>query len=191
VECYQRFYLPSLDKQVIPPLVDTVSDSLVFDIKVKSNLLKKNFCSQSTLINSDKDSPIINFDEPQNKLEIIKITLQDVEDALKSLKINEATGPDEISKRILRETTSELKTPLSSLFNFSLQCSTVPLSWKEAHVCAVFKKGDPSMPNNFRPIYLLCCPEKVNERVVFKHLYIFFRDNTFLSTLQSGFTPGD
>ena len=30
------------------------------------------------------------------------------------------------------------------LFNKSLYEDQVPMKWKEAHVCAVFKKGDPS-----------------------------------------------
>jgi hypothetical protein len=120
---------------------DTVSGSFVFDIKATSNLLYI-FCSQSRLINSDKELP--------------KVTLT-------------KHKTDEIINRTLRETASEpKKSPLCSLLNFSVQCRTVSLSWKEVHGCVIFKKGDYSMPNNCRPISLLCCQENNLERIVFK-----------------------
>jgi hypothetical protein len=56
----------------------------------------------------------------------------------------------------------------------------------KANVCAVFKKGDPSVPNNHRPISLLCCVEKVFERIIFKYLFNFLQDNnSFLPYSQA------
>ena len=45
--------------------------------------------------------------------------------------------------------------------------------------------------SNYHPISLLNCLEKVPERVVFKHIYNYYRDNGILSPLQSGFIPAD
>lgn len=47
------------------------------------------------------------------------------------------------------------------------------------------------MPNNYRPISLLYCMEKVLERIRFKNIFNFPHDNDFISPLQSGFKPGD
>ena len=47
-----------------------------------------------------------------------------------------------------------------------------------------------SVPN-YRPISLLICIEKVAERVVFKHLYNHLHEDSILTPLQSGFTPGN
>jgi hypothetical protein len=66
-----------------------------------------------------------------------------------------------------------------------------PTQWKDANVSAIFKKGDPSLVNNYRPISLLSNIEKVFERLIFKHVYNFFLDNNILSPFQSGFVPGD
>ena len=43
----------------------------------------------------------------------------------------------------------------------------------------------------FRPIYLLCCVEKVFERLIFKRLFSFLQENNVLTSFQSGFIPGD
>jgi hypothetical protein len=67
----------------------------------------------------------------------------------------------------------------------------MPPCWKIANVCAVFKKGDPALPSNYRPISLLNTIEKVFERIIFKHIFNFFRDTNFFSPCQSGFLPGD
>ena len=44
--------------------------------------------------------------------------------------------------------------------------------------------------NNYRPISLLNSEAKVFERLIFKHLYNI-RDNNLLTSLQSGFIPGE
>ena len=55
----------------------------------------------------------------------------------------------------------------------------------------IAKSGYRSSPSNYYPISLLRNPEKCFERVVFKHLYNHFHDNQILTSLQSGFIPGD
>ncbi len=47
------------------------------------------------------------------------------------------------------------------------------------------------MVSNYRPISLLSTVGKVFEKVVFKRLYNYLRDHDLLSSLQSGFVPGD
>ena len=63
--------------------------------------------------------------------------------------------------------------------------------WKEANVTLIFKKEDPSVVSNYRPISLLSAVGKVLEKIVHKHLFNFVRDHELLSALQSGFIPGD
>jgi hypothetical protein len=46
-----------------------------------------------------------------------------------------------------------------------------PTSWKIAHVIAVFKKGDKSLPSNYRLISLISCVGKIMERVIYKYVF--------------------
>ena len=110
---------------------------------------------------------------------------------LKTLPVAKASGPDGLSYRVLRELSKELSVPYCSLFNQSLRMGIVPSSYKEANVCPVPKTGDLSLVSNYRPISLLNSEDKVLERLVFKHLFNHLRDNNLLSSLQSGFLPGD
>ena len=74
---------------------------------------------------------------------------------LKSLPVEKATGPDGLSNCILSVLADELSIPVCALFNQSLQHRTVPVCFKETHVCPRLKDDDPPVPSNYRPISLL------------------------------------
>ena len=80
--------------------------------------------------------------------------------------MGKASEPNGINNRILKELAIEISLPLCTLFNLSLQTSTVPESDKEGNVCSILNKDEPSLP-----ITLLNSEDKVFERLVFKHLY--------------------
>ena len=126
-----------------------------------------------------------------SELSFIHITPDEVETVLKFLPLGKAAGPDGINNRVLRELSRELSSPFCCLFNHSLQIGEFPDNWKRSHVSPIAKGGDRASPSNYRPISLLCTPEKCFERVVFKHLYNHFHENQILTSLQSGFIPGD
>ena len=58
-------------------------------------------------------------------------------------------------------------------------------------VVPVFKKGDPKIVNNYRPISLLSIISKVFEKCVYKYIHNFINNNNLLSQHQSGFRKGD
>ena len=87
-----------------------------------------------------------------------------------------------------KELSNEISDPLCSLFYYSLSLGSYPTEWKDGNIP---KKGDLSLVTNHRPVSLLNVESKVFERLVFKHLYNHLRDNNILTSLQSGFIPGD
>ena len=157
----------------------------------KANILNEFFQSQSFLDDREARLPAILPTKLESELNSIVLTMDEVESALKVLPVGKATGPNGLSNRILRELSHELSIRYCSLFNQSLGTGYVPRSYKEANVSLVPKKGDLSIVSNHRPISLLNSEDKVIERLVFKHLYNHLRDNNILSSLQSGFIPGD
>ena len=76
---------------------------------------------------------------------------------------------------------------MSDLFNLFLLVA----SWKQVNVTLIFKKDNPSDVANYKPIYLLNTIGKVLEKVIHKHVYNFFHEHHVITTLQSGFVPGD
>ena len=55
----------------------------------------------------------------------------------------------------------------------------------------LYKKDDPSLVCNYRPISLLSSIGKVLEKIVHKHMFNYFNDDSIITCLQSGFVPGD
>ena len=108
---------------------------------------------------------------------------------LSALDPSKAYGPDGLGPRLLKELKQVIVSPLHKLFQLSIRERKVPSTWKQADVIPIYKKGDKSDPNNYRPVSLLNTTGKLMEKVVFKYLFNFFRDNFIISLWQSGFMP--
>ncbi len=124
-------------------------------------------------------------------LSTLLISPTDVIDAITLVNPSKDSGPDLISPRLLREGARELSVPLANYFNKLISQSAFPYSWKLANVTPIFKKSDPTDPQNYRPISLLSCLGKLMERCVHKYLYNFITINNKLTPFQSGFRKGD
>ena len=176
-------------KTAIPPL--ELNNDIHVDENDKANVLNSFFQSHTNLNEQNAVIPDLPAATVITPLSNIVLSPFEVESILKSLPVAKASGPDGLSNRVLRELSKELSVPFCSLFNQSLRVGTVPSSYKEANVCPVPKAGDLSQVSNYRPISLLNSENKVLERLVFKYLFNHLRDNNLLSSLQSGFLPGD
>jgi len=80
---------------------------------------------------------------------------------------------------------------LSIIFSKSISSSNFPAPWQLANVTPIYKKSDPTDPQNYRHISLLSCVGKLIERCVHKNLYNYITANNLLTHHQSGFIRGD
>ena len=149
------------------------------------------FFVDQTLLDDSTASLPQTVNVPDYNLDSLNISREEVESTLKSLPLGKAAGPDLINNRILKELAQPLSLPLCDLFNFSVSHGKVPKLWKQANVSPIHKKNDPSDISNYRPISLLSTVGKVLEKIVHKHLYNFFQEHHIITSLQSGFVPGD
>jgi hypothetical protein len=113
------------------------------------------------------------------------ITTDDVYRVLTSLDVRKGAGPDYISNYFIYQLKNELTKPLSIIFNLSLNSGIFPSVWKKAFLVPIFKKGDKSDIENYRPISILNAFSKIFEKLV--HNLIFHVVNTSISTFQHGF----
>jgi len=172
-----------------PSLID--GDLTISDPKSKADAFNRYFIGQTTLSDEDASLPDDYPSVNHTQLDSIAATEEEVLDQLKGIKANKATGPDLISARMLKEAGSSICSSLTHLFNLSLQQGIVPKMWKEANVIPIHKKKDRCCIGNYRPVSILSCVAKLHERIVFKHMYNYFQRNKLISTMQSGFRPGD
>ena len=70
----------------------------------------------------------------------------------------------------------------------SLSIGVLPAKWKFANITPAFKKDDPTITSNYRPISLLCVISKVLERCVFNHCYHHLSPSFY--QFQHGFLKG-
>ena len=181
-----KTFISTQDKSSIPPLKSTICTD---DIE-KANPLNMHFKTQSDLNDTGKEIPHITQSNPNN-LTQLQTSPMEVKSILETLQTGKASGPDNINNYVLKSCSSVLSYPLSTLFNLSLSSSKVPQAWKEANVTPVFEKDDPSDFKNYRPISLLSTLGKVMEKIVHKHVFYFLNANSVITSLQSGFVPGD
>ena len=79
---------------------------------------------------------------------------------------------------------------LTRLFNRSLEISTFPSIWKCGKETALFKGGDRTDCNNYRPITVIPTFSKILERAVHQQqLYEFLSANELLTPNRFGFLP--
>ena len=86
-----------------------------------------------------------------------------VENQLLLLKRSKATCLDNLPPGMLKDCSSELSGPLCYLINLSMISGTIPNEWKLAKVIPIFKYGDRTDPNNYRPISILLILSKILE----------------------------
>ena len=119
----------------------------------------------------------------------ITFKIAGIEKLLTGLDTNKSNGPDEngIPLRILKEYASEIAPMLTFIVQQSYDTGTLPDDWKKANVVALFKKGDRSKAENYRPVSLTAVACKMMEHVIRKQIMIHLNRNNILVKFQHGF----
>ena len=99
------------------------------------------------------------------------VSTEFVKSQLRSLRANKAVGLDQISARLLKDSADVLSPILRNLFNLSIDQKKFPNNWKSVKVIALFKSGDASECDNYRPISILPTASKILERAIHMQLY--------------------
>ena len=82
-----------------------------------------------------------------------------------------------------------IASPLATVFNESLKSGVLPSDWREAVVSPIFKNGDRSLPENYRPVSLTSAPCKVLERILRRKICDHLTENRLINPQQHGFLP--
>ena len=95
-----------------------------------------------------------------------------------------SSGIEELSNKLLKSITCEISKPLAIIINQSLETGIFLEILKVAKIKPLYKKGDSSCFNNYRPISLLPTLSKVFERVRHTQLFNYFDVNDLLTEQQ-------
>ena len=110
--------------------------------------------------------------------------------AINKLKNKKSTGFDNFSTKLIKSIKSTIVPIITKIFNQSVNCERFPSKLKIAKVVPVFKKGDPTLFENFRPISLLPTISKIFEQLLHNQICLYLESNQLLSQNQFGYRKG-
>ena len=85
--------------------------------------------------------------------------------ALREVKTNKATGPDDVPAWILNNHANTLAGSLTAIFNSSLREGIIPDTWK-CNICTESKSTKHNIEKDVRPIYLTPIASKTLESII-------------------------
>jgi hypothetical protein len=169
--------------------VDGKQKDMIVEDKEIASLLNDYFIS---VFNKQDDTNVkTDISESSSQdviLENIKIIENDIVDAIGEFKVNKSPGADGISSTYALKIKEIVAKPLACLFRRSIVNNEIPLDWKNANITPIFKKGDRSNVENYRPISLTPLFGKVFEKIIKRQIEDYLRCNALINTSQHGFS---
>ena len=107
--------------------------------------------------------------------------------AIDELENKSSSGHDGISNKLLKVIKFNISKSLTIIKKQMLTTGIFPDAFKVAKIIPIFKKGDPTLLVNYRPISLLPTISKVFERVIHDQMYEYFNNFNLLAEQQYGF----
>ena len=153
-----------------------------------------NFFSSIPKILADK-LPTVNIDpllyitnNSQSSILLNPIESSECLEIIKGLK-NSRTTLDHIPVTIFKRFIKFYISPLIDIINLCLKNGIFPNHLKLAKIIPIFKKGEKSDPNNYRPIAVLSYISKIFEKCIHRRILNFLDKFNILSPNQFGFRP--
>uniref|UniRef100_A0A1I8C1E2 Reverse transcriptase domain-containing protein n=1 Tax=Meloidogyne hapla TaxID=6305 RepID=A0A1I8C1E2_MELHA len=121
------------------------------------------------------------------KISDIDFNVLDVFNLLRKLPSKNSTSPDSIPYILLKKCAFTLSPVISDLFRLILDEGEIPEIWQKSIIIPLFKKGDRTLADNYRPISLTSTICRVFERLLAEKLIDFLNLHDFFCVDQFGF----
>ena len=173
------------------------SDKIVNDQKEVANHFNNFFSTVAENIGKDtvydpSDHPslieIKKQNDCTNKFVFEKVTNDKVEKIINNINIKKATAADGIPAKIIKCSKSIIAPQITSILNMSIDQSVFPDKLKKAQVTPLYKKNDPLLKTNYRPVSVLCIFSKIFEKILEQQLSDLFENifNPYLCAFRRG-----
>ncbi len=166
-----------LDKQVIANGFSNHFFTIAEILKEKLSLLKSTVWAQ----------PVPDKYNTNSVFQFVHVSVPTVMKHLKSLNRKKATGLDDIPPCLLKDGARHIVKPLAHIINRSLATGIVPTEFKCGKIIPIYKSGNQTDIDNYRPITILPAISKVLEKCVYNQTISYLEKNKLLSNQQFGF----
>ena len=112
-----------------------------------------------------------------------------VSKSIKKLNPKKATGVDQLPAKLIKAGSTALAGPISTVFNLCAKNNQFPNDLKCAQVRPIYKKDDPFVKKNYRPVSILTAHSKIFEDIMFIQLTEHFNNifHNYLAAFRKGF----
>jgi hypothetical protein len=165
-----------------PPTIANAFNN--YFLTVAGNLLNTTLKSNRTQI---VPMPLSSRPTPYPSTRFNYTSTSEVENIIKALKPKDAKGYDEIPIKVLKWCAPFISSPMTYIFNKSIQKGTFPSRLKYSTIIPNYKSGDKLDMSNFRPISILICISKILEKIIYNRIYSHITINNILTKDQFGF----
>jgi len=115
-------------------------------------------------------------------------SLEEIIEAIGKIKRNKAAGIDDIPGELIKSGGMRMVTAIHDLVREVWRQETLPLEWRSAIICLIYKKGDRLECRNYRGISLLCTAYKILSKIIFNRMVPYAE--RVLGEYQGGFRHG-
>ena len=145
---------------------------IISDKKLTAENFNEHFIKLGPDLARDIPSTTLNpctcVNQSTSKFNFKHISAGQVAAAIRDIPSKKASGLDKIPCNVIKGVAGIISESLSIIFNKSLISGIFPDDIKSARVAPIFKSGERSDANNYRPISVLSVLTKIFEKIVFK-----------------------
>lgn len=156
-------YTKSLHKSNQLPTVMKYGNEISQNMKQTADLFAKYFSSVYTDTQNNT-----NWHCNGNCNNYFYISNEEIASVINELDTNKIVSPDGIPPIFFKNTINNIIKPLGLLFNLSLSQMCYPDKWKISFISPIYKSGDSSNIENYRPISILCTAAKILDKLIHK-----------------------
>ena len=171
-----------------------ISNVLEYDTNKIANKFGEYFASVGKSYSNKVVNPVHDWKYYCDKIERNTRTLFmnpctefELQKLIKNLPSKTSSGHDNISNVLLKSIGDYLVTPLTRIFNDSIQLGIFPEIMKLADIVPLYKLKEKYLETNYRPISLLTTMSKLLEKIVYVRVYEFLNSSDQFYESQYGF----
>ena len=125
-------------------------------------------------------------DPSPNSIFLKPVTTSEIEKIIQKMK-NGSPGLDDICAKPIISVNALISEPLRHICQLSIDQGCFPCELKIAKIVPLYKSGEKTSFNNYRPISLLPLFSKILERIMYNRLYAYLEKYELLYKYQFGF----
>ena len=137
---------------------------------------------------TNSDPTVYIHNSPLSSFVMSTVTESQVSKLFSQLNIHKASL--DIPNRLIKIASKQLSVPFTFIFNTSITTGIIPDIFKISRVTPIYKNGNTTDPNNYRPISILSPFSKILEKIVHDQMLLFLEKHKILFPHQFGFRKG-